>query len=230
MTSTCNTSLDLCAIRVARLTTAGAPVTGAGNGYVSVAPQKLDVTVESDKANANNESNGCGVLMGVLNEPAKITGISFKLDLCQLDAELMDILTGASLFNSGGNAVGYQFPSVGSEPPRVCLEGWSKAWDVDHQLVAPFTTPNGTWIRWVFPNTQWVQDTFTLEHAILITSVNGVGSENSAITANGPFNDWPTAVANAGGVTRIGGWFFDPDANVPDNDDCTYVTVTSAAS
>lgn len=228
MASTCNTSLDLCAVRLSKLTDAGAPVAGASNGYVSISAQKLDVTVESDASNANNEENGCGVLMGVLNEPAKITGISFAMDLCQLDAEQMEIQTGASLFSSGGNAIGYQFPEVGSTPPRVCLEGWSKAWDVDHQLVAPFTTPDATYIHWVFPNTQWVQDTFTLEHAILIVSVNGTGSENPAITADGPFNDWPTAVANAGGVTRIGGWFFDD--SIPDNDDCTYIAVTSLAS
>jgi hypothetical protein len=228
MTSTCHTSVDLCAIRVSSLTTAGAPVAGADNGYVSVAPQKLDVTINTQKSNSDTQNNGCGTLMGVLTDPETIQDISFSIDLCQLDSDLISLMTGAVLYESGGNAIGYQFPAVGSTPPNICFEGWSKAWDVDQQLVAPFTSPNATYLHWVFPNTQWVQDKFTLEHKVLIVTIKGTGKENSHITANGPFNDWPTAVANAGGVTRMGGWFY--DGTIPSNDDCDFVTVTSAAS
>jgi hypothetical protein len=229
MSSTCITSLDLCAIRVAKLNAAsGAPVAGASNGYVSVAPQKLEVTVEVEKGDEKTVKNGCGALMAILNESDKIKSISFATDYCQLDAELMEIKTGAAVFSSGGNAIGYQLPAVGDEPPHVCFEAWSKAWDVDHQYISPFTDPDGTYIHWVFPNTQWVQDKFTLEHDLLVVPVNGKGSENPSITANGPFDDWPSAIANAGGVTRLGGWFFDD--TIPANDDCEYIAVTSAAS
>lgn len=225
--STCNTSLDLCGIRVAKLTSGGAPSTGASNGYFSDAPIKLQVTVTTEAGTDETQKNGCGALMATLQEPDKIKGIEFALDLCQLDAELLEIQTGGSVFVSGGNAVGAQLPAVGAEPPPVCFEGWSKAWDGDAQVVAPLTTPNATYIHWVFPFTRWVQGAFTLEHKLLVIPVTGKGSENTHITANGPFNDWPVAVTGAGGVTRLGGWFF--DATLPTNS-CTYVAVTSAAS
>lgn len=141
---------------------------------------------------------------------------------------MLEIMTGASVISSGGNAIGFQFPAVGAEPPPVCFEAWSKAWSGDSQVVAPFTDPLATYIHWVFPYTRWVQGAFTMEHDLMIVPVTGKGRENASITANGPFDDWPTAVANAGGITRIGGWFYDD--SLPNNDSCTYIEVTSAAS
>lgn len=226
-TSTCNTSLDLCGIRVAKLTTGGAPNTGASNGYFSDAPVKLQVTVTTEAGADLSQKNGCGTLMATLQEPDQIKGITFALDLCQLDAELMEIMTTASVFTSGGNAIGGQMAAVGTSPTPVCFEAWSKAWDGDSQIVAALTSPDATYIHWVFPFTRWVQGAFTLDHTLLVTPLTGKGSENTHITANGPFNDWPVAVTGAGGVTRLGGWFF--DATLPTTA-CTYVAVTSAAS
>jgi hypothetical protein len=39
--------------------------------------------------------------------------------------------------------------------------------------------------------------------------VKGKSVENAAITANGPFNDWPIWTADNGGVTRCYGYFLD---------------------
>lgn len=227
MTSTCITSLDICGIRVAKLLSSGSPDDGIANGYFSDAPQKLKVTVDTKKGDTKDQINGCGALMATFKDPDLIKGVSLALDLCQLDAELLEILTGASLFTSGANAIGMQLPAVGSEPPNVCLEAWSKAWDGDSQIVDAFTSPNSTYIHWVFPWVQSVQGDFTMEHELMIVPVNSVGKENARITANGPFNDWPSAVAARGGVVRCGGWFY--DGTLPTNS-CTYVNVTSAAS
>src|SRR5690348_7071096 len=103
MTSTCISQLDICATRVASLTSAGAPLTGAGNGYVSVAQQKLEVTVEVEEGEESTEKNGCGALMATFSEPDKIKGISFAVDYTHLDAALTEIKTGAESFSSGGN-------------------------------------------------------------------------------------------------------------------------------
>lgn len=230
MASTCITSLDICASRVAKLTTGGAPSAGASNGYVTIAAQKLEVTVTTSKADDTEMKNGCGQLMAVLNEPEKIKGIELAADYCYLDAYLLELKTGSETFSSGGNAIGSQIAAIGSEPPPVCYEAWTKAWEVDHQYVAPFTDPDATYIHWVFPLTRWVQDKFTMEHDLMIVPVKGVGSENPAITANGPFDDWPSAIANAGGVTRLGGWFFDDTLPSDDADTCDFIAVTSAAS
>lgn len=227
MSSTCITSLDLCAIRVARLTDAGAPLTGANNGYISDAPIKLDVSVVTEAGDDLTLKNGCGLLAATFQQPDQIKSIELSLDLSQLDAELLEVMTGAQVFVQGGNAIGFQLPEVGAEPPPIAFEGWTKAWETDHQLVDTTTSPNATWIHWVFPMTRWVQGDFTLEHDLLVVPVNAKGSENPAITADGPFDDWPVSIAAAGGVTRLGGWFYDTEAPPAL---CTYVPVTSTAS
>jgi hypothetical protein len=227
MSSTCVASVDLCAVRVASLTEAGAPDTGADNGYVTDAAIKLDVTVELETGDELVQKNGCGAICAVLREPDLIKGISLGTDLCQLDAELLALLTGSDTFTSGGNAIGSQFPAIGATPPPVCFEGWSKAWESGQQAVAPFTDPDPTYIHWVFPYTRWVQGALVVEHALQVVPVTGKGQENESITVNGPFDDWPTAIADQGGVTRIGGWFY--DAAIP-TVACNTIEVTSAAS
>lgn len=228
MASTCITSVDLCAIRVSKVTEAGAPMPGASNGYVSDAPISLGVTVTTEAGDDLTLENGCGTIMATLQTPDQLKGVELELNLCQLDAYLLSLLTGATLFTSAGNAVGFQFPAVGSSPGPVCFEGWSKAWTSGgNQLTHTFTTPNATWIHWVFPFTRWVQGDITMEHELMTVPVNGKGYENDNITVNGPFDDWPTAVAAQGGITRLGGWFYD---SAPPSADCNYETVTSIAS
>jgi hypothetical protein len=79
----------------------------------------------------------------------------------------------------------------------------------------------------VFPKVTFQIGQNTLEDAFASIVVNGYSSENSNITANGPFNDWPTDIAAAGGVTSSMGFFLDtaiPTAS------CEAIAVTSAAS
>jgi hypothetical protein len=226
--STCITSVDLCAIRVSKVTEGGSPISGASNGYVSEAPISLGVTVTTEAGDDLTLENGCGAIMSTLQTPDQLKGLELELNLCQLDSYLISLLTGANLFTSGGDAVGFQFPSVGTSPDPVCFEGWSKAWtSTGAQLSHTFTTPNETWIHWVFPFTRWVQGDITMEHELMQVPVTGKGYENSRITVNGPFNDWPAAVAAQGGVTHLGGWFYD---SAPPSATCNYVTVTSIAS
>ena len=228
MTSTLHTSLDLCAVRVAKLTTAGAPDAGASNGYQSCeAPVKLDVTLKLKTGRNLEQTNGCGTLVNSRNEPDTVKSIDLALDLCQLDSYLLEILTGVSLFTSGGNAVGFQMPAVGSSPDAVCLEGWTKVWDGDSQLVPAYTSPSAAYLHWVFPFSKWTPGTFSLQGELAVFPVSAKCSENTSITANGPFDDWPTEVANEGGVTRLGGWFYDDTLPTCDGE---YVEVTSAAS
>lgn len=226
MASTCITSLDFCAIRVARLTDSGAPLTGPTNGYVSDAPISLDVSIVTEEGDDLTSKNGCGLICATFQQPDQIKSLELTLELCQLDAELLEILTGAQVFMSGGNAIGLQFPEVGSQPPPVSFEGWSKAWATDHQLVDPSTAPDSTWIHWVFPGVRWVQGDFTVEHDLMVVTVNGKGQENPNLSVNGAFDDFPTEIAAAGGVTGLGAWFYDTE---PPPATCDYVPVVSAS-
>lgn len=227
MASTCITSVDFCAVRVAKLTSAGAPSAGASNGYVSNDAITLTITVTLKTGDELEKVNGCGDICAVLNQPDQIKGLELSAEFCFLDAYLLELLTGASVFSSGGEAVGQQFAAVGSSADPVCFEGWSKAWDNDRQASPAFTSPNAAYIHWVFPFTRWVQGDQKLEHDFMTVPATAKGSENPNITGNGPFDDWPAVVAGQDGVTRIGGWFY--DAVLP-TATCDYVAVTSLAS
>lgn len=227
MTSTCYASVELSAIRVAELTSAGAPNTGAGNGYVSDAAIQMGVTVEVETGTEFVQKNGLGAICATLKQPDTIKRVTLALELCQLDSELIAMLTGGQTFASGGNTIGMQLPAVGATPPNLCIEAWTKAWDGGGQAVPAFTSPTPAYFHFVFPLTTWVQGQFSMAEGFMVVPLTGSGSENSAITANGPFDDWPAPVVNAGGITRIGGWFLDDDLPTAA---CAAIAVSSAAS
>jgi hypothetical protein len=230
MAGTCFTSLQLCALRVAQLTAAGRPVVpGTNRGYVTDAAIKLDVGVELRDGVDLEQQNGCGAVCAAFKQPDRIKRVNLAMDLCQFVAQLIGMLTGGGVISSGGNAIGYQFPpATGSvEPAPICVEAWSKAWSGVSQAVPAFTTPNVAYIHWVFPFVQWTHGQFTLENALMVLPLTGVGQENAQITVNGPFDDWPAAVVAANGIRQVGGWFL--DATLPAVA-CNYINTTSAAS
>ena len=227
MASTCYASIELAALRIATLTTAGAPSTGASKGYVTDAAIQLGVSIELETGSDFTQKNGLGAICATLKQPDTVKRVSLALDLCQLDSQLLSLLTGGATISSGGNVIGMQLPAVGATPPNICVEAWTKAWSGAEQAVAPFTSPGVTYFHFVFPLVTWVQGQFTMEEGFMVIPVAGTGSENSKITANGPFDDWPSAVGNAGGITRMGGWFLEDDLPTVT---CAAITVSSAAS
>jgi hypothetical protein len=229
MAGTCFTSLQLCALRVAQLSTAGRPqVPGTNKGYVTDAAIKLQVGVTLTTGADLEQQNGCGAVCAAFKQPDRIKRVDLSMDLCQFDAQIVALLTDGGVISSGGNAVGFQFPSTtGADPRPVCIEAWSKAWNGSQQASPTFTAPNAAYIHWVFPFVQFTFGQFTIDNTLQVLPLTGPGTPNAFITANGPFDDWPVSVANAGGITQVGGWFL--DGNLP-NVACNYINTTSAAS
>lgn len=230
MAGTCFTSLQLCALRVSQLTTAGRPVVpGTNKGYVTDAAIKLQIGVVLRTGVDLEQQNGCGAVCAAFKQPDRIKRVDLGMDLCQFDAQLIALLSGGGVISSGGNAIGYQMPpATGSvDPAPICVEAWSKAWQGTQQASPTFTSPSAAYIHWVFPFVQWTHGQFTIENQLMVVPMTGAGSENRNITVNGPFDDWPAAVSAAGGMTQIGGWFLDPALPAIA---CNYVNTTSAAS
>ena len=224
---TCYASLEACAIRVAKLTATGAPSAGATMGLVSDALISLGVSVELKKGADLEQKNGCGAICAAFKEPDTVKRLNLALELCQFDIRLIEFLTGGDLFSSGGYPVGWQFPSVTAAAPNgVSLEVWTKAWDGSEQATPTYTTPSAAYFHWVFPKTKWVLGNTKMDEGFMVVPVDGTSEENSLITANGPFNDWPAAIAAQGGITRVGGVFF--DAVLPTST-CTPITVAAAS-
>lgn len=207
MTSnTCLTVVDACIIRVAALTTAGAPSTGALQGYVSDAQIKVTIGLELEKGAEFIQKNGCGQIIARVKELDKIKGATLSLDLGKLDRELLYLMCGGRLMTTSGVVTGYEPNGLTSaDPAPFCFEVYSKAWDGSAHAVTAATSPNVAYDCFVLPFVRGVQQPFTLANGITVFTVNGDASENANLTANGPWNDWPAAVSP--GITKVYGEF-----------------------
>lgn len=221
-------SINLCGMRITRLTSGGAPVPGAGNGYISTAPIKLDNTINTEKGDSATLKNGCGQICQTYTNPDTIDSITLGLDLCQNDPEILEMMTGGLLIpGSGGHPRGVKAPRVGASPNPVCLEVWTQSWDGSVQATSPLVAAP-TFMHYVFPSVKWTLGNTSIAAGILTIPLTGTGAENPHITANGPYDDWPTDVAAVGGIDTLYGWFY--DAGPPPVGSDGYISVTSAAS
>ena len=227
MTSTCYASVELAALRIATLTSTGAPSTGAGKGYVTNAAIQLGVTIEVETGTEFTQKNGLGGICATLKQPDTVKGVTLALELCQLDSQLIAIMTGGQQITNSTNTIGMQLPAIGATPPVICVEAWTKAWNGGAQAVDAYTSPNASYYHFVFPFVQWVQGQFTMEEGFMVIPLSGTGRENLLVTSNGPYDDWPSPIVNLGGIRRIGGWWVDDDLPTAA---CAAIAVTSAAS
>lgn len=227
--STCISTIDVCGARVAQLTEAGVPVAGETNGYASDAILTLGIEVTLKEGAEIEREDGCGSLRAILRRPDQISGLSLTTEFCHLDTYLAHLTTGATLINDGSDrSIGWEYPAIGQTPPPVCFEAWSKAWVDGAQIVDEATAPDSTWIHWVFPFTRWTFGNKTVNAAdFTVMPVNAKAQENSQMPSSGPFDDWPTEIDSHGGITRLGGWFYDVG---PDEVDCDWVEVTATGS
>lgn len=230
----CFGSLQACMTRVAKLTSSGGPDDGSTNGYRTDALIELTVDPEIEEGVNLRVRNACGSICQTFRDCDKLVGLTFAMQLCHLDAELLAMLTGGSVIRdlSGagvGNVIGFELPSSEDACPNgVSLEEWSKAWD-NSAVATPAFAGGSTavYFHWVFPKTQWQIGQLKFENDFMRVNVTGFALENPQITANGPFDDWPADVAAYGGITNLGGWFF--DTTLP-SAACGSVAVSSLAS
>lgn len=227
MSNACFSVVDALAHRVCRLSTAGAPTSGANQGFISDAQVKVTIGLELDTGAEFIQKNGAGNICAIVKEPDKIKRSTVTMDLCRFDFEYMSLLCSGDLITTGGHGIGYQPPSVSAgDPDPICYEVWCKAWDSAAQAIPAYTSPNAAYIHFVVPFVKFTQQPFDLANGITVFQVKGDGSENTGVTANGPWNDWPAPVAAHGGITRVYGVFL--DATLP-TATCGFQTVPSGS-
>lgn len=220
-------AISICGLRVATLTSGGAPSSGALKGYQTNDIIRAQIAFATTTGTSVVQKDGCGNIRFSLKDPDTVTGIDITVDLCSLDSRLKTLLLGGTALASAGNPFGYISPALSATPPTLCTEFWVKAMAASAQVTDVTTTPNPTYYHFVFPSTKWTQANNTYENAnFAIDQVKGFGVENASITANGPFDDWPATIVAAGGIKTAYGWWYDDD--VPPS--TGYVNETSAAS
>lgn len=187
--NTCFSSVQACRLRVARLDATGKPLAGAKNLYVTDALIEIGIKMIIKSGTRLEQANGCGNDCVIFQDCDRITGVDLQMQLCQLDAELMEMLCGGTLLVSGGNTVGYMVPADNAACSNgVSIEVFSKAWNVDQQAINAAGTSVG-YYQFGFPKTTWVPGDFTLSNGVLAVPFTGKGYANAQFD-NGPANDW----------------------------------------
>lgn len=233
MSANCVGSLQVCRIRVASLTAGGLPDAGNDTGYISDAIIQANLSIELETGDDFVLKNGEGNLCQTFKDADRVKRVNIDMEFCQLDSELVGLLTGAETFydNVENVTLGAALPSSTDTPNNgVALELWTKAWDSNQQANAALIggDPNDVlYFRWVFPYVRFQLGQMTLQNDILRIPVAGYAQENDDMPAEGPYQDFPAVVEAAGGITTAGGWFLDDNMPAPQ---CGYITVPTPSS
>lgn len=222
----CYASKHLLRTRVTQLTATGAPRTGAGRGYVSDATVQIQRTPRVEAGEQSIQRNGSAQICQQSQEPDIVVGQDLTMQICTNDLAFIGMLTGAITPSDATGVMGYLERGMDDGPQNpVCIEWWSYAWDNNAQAVIGGSPQY--WHR-VVPYVTWVHSDTTYAAGLQVVELKGKGSENARITANGPYDDWPTAIVTADGLIgrSFGEW---REAALPAAA-CAAITVSSAAS
>lgn len=208
-------------MRVARLDAGGNILTGPGNGYVSKAPVDITITLNFINGAELQQLQGCGTLNAYFHAPDVVKDINVAGTLTDLDAELLEVLTGeTSLITEAGQTAGMKFPSVGACGPAVqngvCVEFFTKRWGA----CGPPSDGLLYW-DWVLPRAYLHNTAFGLKNDIMPIPVTGYAIGNERVGL-GPWGDFPVQISQALGMV-----FARPDMPAAQ---CGYVSVPSSGS
>lgn len=189
----CLSAVMACRLRVARLHDDGTLDPGAENLYVSDAIISIGSDPDVEAGTVLTQKNGCGRVCVRRRSDDETLAYNLTMSLCQLDAELIEMLTGATLITVGGVTVGLQRPKQGDAKPLVCVEAWQEARNATEQA-----TFGGAllWWHWAWPKVKWTAGQHTLEEGVLTVPLTGYAEENDQM-GTGPAADWPDLITAA---------------------------------
>jgi hypothetical protein len=189
--SVCLGSARVCALRVTRLDSTCQIVKGANNAVASTAIVRLVSSPEYETGDEFIQKNGCGDICLYVKNADKLKRMNLTMELCTRDMELLELLTGASLYTDGGEVVGLARRGVGAtDPDPVSLELWTKAIPSGTSGACADPNAGASWWRWVYPRATFTLGDVTHENGIGLVSLTGFADPNP-YWVNGPFNDWP---------------------------------------
>lgn len=206
----CLNSLDVCAIRASVLNADGSPDFGLANGSAyDLSTISLGRTAITQTITGVNQEDGCGRVCVNIPDRTVTVGETLSLVLCQLDSELISVLTGAEVIVDGSlDVIGFIAPDPTVTHPAVEFNAWTKAYEDNSQHAAPYTN-----FHWVFPKVSWTIGDWNIQRGVLQVALTGVAESNANI-GTGAFGDFPVAIDQFFGV------FLADD--VPDADSAPY--------
>lgn len=193
--NTCLSTIKCAAIRAGVLDAAGAPEPGSANLYVAPAvlvgftPQIPD---REDFEQLDGEGNTCAKFTGPPKPP---DSADMAMNLCALDAELIQMLTGGTLVTSGYNTIGYLAPTDDTiNANGVFFEAYAYAWN-GRQRALVGSAP-AFW-RFTFPKTTWQVGQIQLENGISVIPLTGVAEPNSGFATGLTDDPFPVDMGEA---------------------------------
>lgn len=231
----CFGAIQVAATRVAALNPNGSPLTGAGNGYVTSNLMTVTIAPVLDKGADETLKNASNNICQQYEDCDRLKSITITLELCSFEPDFAHLIAGGLSFPGSGpgaaKTLGWQFPQVTDACTNgVCLEFWQLAWDGDSQAIPTSVfANNNTLAYWhhVYPRVLFQLADMKGETKFTVFKFVGTARINPKVTANGPFDDWPTGVTNFGGITGLGGIF--EDSTVPTGA-CSLISVPSSDS
>jgi hypothetical protein len=175
----CFQSFQVCAVRVTRLDATGTPLTGVGetNGYIAKAPIEAKMSPDNQAGVELTAENGCGTLCGYYKQPDQLKKYNVSLSLCDLDLELIELLTDNPIVTVGGETVGQTSKRVGACSNNirngVALELWSKKWN----SCAPPTGDELYW-HWYWPRAYLQTGDQEMKNDFMVIPIEGYLQEN----------------------------------------------------
>lgn len=208
--ATCVASIQILAMRLAKLDANGQALAGASNGYVygGLISGQIGVDVENgvEILKKAGDDSVCVNFRG--NDYIKRAALT--LAMCTLDSEVLQLLIGSNRIINGSTTIGGRVLGIAEPAPNgVCVEIWTRAWNGSAAAQpSVLGTQNAYW-HWVFPKAKFQLDPTDLKDDAADIGVKGYGYENPRMNIDGPFNDWPTTVGTSGGIQTSMGWFLD---------------------
>lgn len=185
MAEDCAGSLQVCAMRLARLDTDGTPLVGADNLLVTNDFSTVNYAFEMSEGEDFEQKNACGDISVAFKEQDRIKRMTLGATFTKKQPEVHQFLFGGTLIEDAGDVIGYIPPGTGENPnPNgVSVEVWTKA-IVDGAQAAELP-----WWWFVFPRTKWVPGDAALGNEVHQSPFTGFTEQNSN-WGDGPANDW----------------------------------------
>ncbi len=193
LSSECFQTIGACATRVARLKANGAFAPSPHNVYVSDA--LIDVSPKRNTTKGDNfvAKDGCGNVRATFQGCDSLDSIDVTVQFLEFEPSMWEMMTGGTVYMSGGKVVGWQDVQAGVACPNgVSLEVWSRAWNVNQQVVDS-STGALVYMRVGYPKIVFTLGDYVLGNDITKFPLTGHAVANAQF-ALGPYADWPGAI------------------------------------
>lgn len=183
------TSFQAAGLRVVRLSSLGAPVTGTTAAYTLTGAgfMRVSLATEYEAGEDFSDKSASGEICSSYRTNDILKFVNVELEICEPDPQFTELVNGGTLLTTATVDVGYSMPLTGvdSNPNGTGLEIWSVA------------IANGSKVghyRWVLPKTNLrLTGDRVIENGRLATVFSGAAFGNTAFSG-GPADDisWAT--------------------------------------